>query len=237
MLVGYFLTVILLAIVSCRLFPGGVTRAKLEYHINDFAENYPHRLAFIFNQRRPGKPDPFKDIKRSLGLKFNSDHHVISALDINKLFKDILPELEDIDYRHAFANKLATFALDNELVRYELENYARDAFDCFQIIRAYLIWNPGNLIPGPQPKNRQTEFGSGFDKEVFREYARQDPENARKLQYAHWIITDSFDPYEKLAFIDTWGEIFERYHYDVEWEQLPNNKYKIPVAEELLFLE
>jgi hypothetical protein len=232
--IRYLVAVVLLLTSNCR-FPGGLTRTNLEYQINKFIVNYPKETTWIFNANTPKQPLFLKDFKKDLNLPFGNNHHVLSIRDINNLFYDINKRLDEPTYREVFAKKLTKFAMSSKIIRDDLEENAMDSYDMMNIIRTYLIWNPGNLIPGPYEWARDTDLKNGLDREMFREMARQDPQNARQIKNIYKIITESDDPYERLGFLDTWTDIFNKYHSDVDWE-FSDGEYKIPMAEELIFL-
>jgi hypothetical protein len=193
-----------------------------------FSDNFETVLE-IWSKPRPEKPNAFRTYRKSLPIDpfYITDHHMISYQKVNAFFKTLFNGASDSIHRKQLIELLAIYINSNEMVRKSIESISDShPLDIFKCLRTFLVWNPGNLIPGPEPRYRSKDPGDNFDEETYDQLVLVDPSHSKIVKSALDLVSNaSSSEYESnLEFLNYWINIFPEYEIKIYWDE-NNGKY------------
>ena len=183
----------------------------------------------LWNQDRPDKPKTFEKYRNRLNINkdYKSDHHIISYANLNSFFTKLFCSAADNNSRVLLTQALDNFVRNNQMTEEEIRNKGVNGISGkMRAIRSLLIWNPGNLIPGPEGKYRADDPGSYLDTEILKGLRRLDPAHAKLIEEANQIVMNKNVAFnDKLKLFPIWKTILNKYETRVKWIKDSNGNY------------
>jgi hypothetical protein len=200
----------------------------LEEKLRSYMLENNQNVINIWKDHRPDKPRSFVKYRKSLGIdpNYHTDHHIIAYSMIENFFLSFIDNLNDSVFLNKYINATINYIQNKQILLEEISYRQTDMLLVLKAIRTYVVWNPGNLAPGPLPENRKNDPGNKFDSEIYKETEMFEQNIAEYLKDAFDLISGKEDYNDKLKFFEFWSNIFDSYHYNIRWK-ISDDKYVV----------
>ena len=159
--------------------------------------------------------------KYTKNVMYGSDHHIIPNSLIRTYFYKALNVLatKSIREKEIFAEALSRFASQD---RKDEHVVGKNNDDIFKTLIVAIVWNQGNLIPGPVTERRKNDPGAAFDSDTFGEI---------EDLYQKNMICKSLDSLKRAdltEFLHHWTVLVNNLYYtEIRWTTWPGNWYTV----------